>query len=218
MPKRKTESEIPKVKLGKSLKTVWLRFLETPAPWEINIEGVRQATKAAKRPNRTKTRHRVDKRGRPVGYIRGKPDGGVQFKRWGARMNALQARRRKARMIEARRRRETDRPREYQPWLCLRDPETGRMPKTVYPWPGGHNAAAVLAFEPGEWCAWPDVRQRAGLPKGAGTLRRLERSGLIERAQNAEWKTGQPIWGPPRYLWRLTAAGLKFKAGVLVCG
>jgi PadR family transcriptional regulator, regulatory protein PadR len=68
----------------------------------------------------------------------------------------------------------------------------------------------ALAAEPAQWRYGYELGQEVGLKAGSlyPILMRLGDRGLLE----SEWETGRPPGRPPRHLYRLTAAGVRFAA------
>jgi len=75
--------------------------------------------------------------------------------------------------------------------------------------------AIALAMKPGAWYGRPNLRNRSGLAYDSlkSEVRTMFRLGLIEQANNPNWKEA-PYIGAPRestYLFRLTAKGEAFR-------
>jgi PadR family transcriptional regulator PadR len=68
----------------------------------------------------------------------------------------------------------------------------------------------ALVADPAQWRYGYELGQEVGLKAGSlyPILMRLGDRGLLE----SEWETSHPPGRPPRHLYRLTAAGLRFAA------
>jgi len=220
--------------LAKRFKNRWLKFLSTPAPWDYDPvrEAEREQAAIDLAAVKEAARRRRGRHGQPGGWSRDKqkrsrhwnkglPPGGARAKRLSRRLNERQATSRKAKMRAAwLRRQAVDKAARSSRAVLRRDPETGRTARLRYPWPAGPNAALALAFRPGEWIDAPELGRRSGLGKTTWPMlyQRFEPLGLVEKGRNADWRSGTIGRGVPRYLWRLTAAGLEYRAAVETIG
>ena len=85
--------------------------------------------------------------------------------------------------------------------------------------PGPANKVRIArAMSAGRWYGAPDIRRLTGLTNGSVqfVLGRMRRAGLLEREQDPDWRAWEYVRGvgvqyqaqrPPRWLYRLTAAG-----------
>jgi hypothetical protein len=75
---------------------------------------------------------------------------------------------------------------------------------------GAVQCRILQAMQPGVWYSRPELTRATGALVSGGLLYRFHARGWIEKGRNADWRPSDGRrWGerPPRYLWRITAAG-----------
>jgi hypothetical protein len=176
-------------------KNLYLHFLKNRAPWELDIEEVIATGRV-----------------RPIGVGVCKGMNATQRRAWSKHMNGIQAKRRKAkaaaglkRSAEARAERNRAVARGSRRRVNRRFAVSGVKE--------GQTALVLLAMRPGAWHSAPELESAAGDGVQPVLIQRLAPEGLVEKARNAKWNAGRAAKGlsagNPRFLWRLTPAGVE---------